>query len=96
MTEVSTEKNIYTYGANSVIDINKPIKDRKGSINVYAQPLAEHEKAIGSLEGFFITEIPLIKKGDKGVMKDWQLNIYRSQMKEFEEMYQGKFIPFEK
>lgn len=91
MTEISSTKNIYLYGR----DYN--YEDTENwDIIVYAQPKNTESITLNNLEGFFVSEIPLIKRGDKGVSKEWQLVIRRDNMGLVEEKYQGKFFPFDK
>lgn len=95
--EININKNIYAYGKfYDEARVNPITMNEYCDVIVYAQPLFGITKTIGSLEGFFISEIPLIKEGDKGVRKDWQPVFVRNQMKDFEEKYRGKFHPFEK
>jgi len=98
MVEINISKNIYVYGKfydqfASQINLNNLLV-------IYAHPLGieakESKSPINSLEGIFISEIPIIKKGDKGVRKDWNLVIEKKHMEVVEEEYQGKFFPFEK
>ncbi|MEK6832439.1 MAG: hypothetical protein AABY32_00190 [Nanoarchaeota archaeon] len=98
MAEINFNKNIYVYGKGYLSEVSKTPEEgvEYNLIIVYPQPWAEKERVISSLEGFFVSEIPLVKKGDKGVRKDWQISIGREYMSFFEEQYQGKFIPFEK
>jgi hypothetical protein len=97
MTKISLEKNFYVYG--KFYDPNK-VQVPKGEDNfdiiVYASPLSEKNRIISSLEGYFYSEIPLIKEGDNGVRPDWNPLVQRKQMEEFEEKYKGKFVPFER
>lgn len=98
MTEISFNKSVYVYGKGYLPEVSKTPEEgvEYNLIIVYPQPWAENERVISSLEGFFVSEIPLVKKGDKGVRKDWQIHIGREYMNAFEEQYQGKFIPFER
>jgi hypothetical protein len=90
------EQNIYGYG--KFYDAGKertPSLDSEYELIIYAQISSEISRTIGSLEGFFISNVPLIREGDKGVRKDWNPVIKRKHMEEFEKKYHGKFIPFE-
>ncbi len=83
MSRVTFNKNVYLYGDFGT-----------DKIIIYVQPFSEKSRTISSLEGFFISEIPLIKKEDKGVRKDWQPIFRKDQIKQIENKYQGKFISF--
>ncbi len=84
MSQVTFNKNVYLYGDFGT-----------DKIIIYAQPFSEKSRTISSLEGFFISEIPFIKKGtEKGITKDWQPIFRKDQIKQIENKYQGKFIQF--
>ena len=96
MTEVNISKNVYVYGKfydSSKVQI--PKDKYYYDVIIYAQPFNEVNRVISSLEGLFVSEIPLIEKGkDNTIMTDWNPLCRRDEMKFFEEKYKGKFIPF--
>ena len=98
MVEINLSKNIYPYGKfYDASRVSIPTDEDNWDVIIYAQPLCENSRIIGSLEGLFVSEVPLIKKEtEKAVRKDWNPLVKREQMEKFEEKYQGKFIPFEK
>ncbi len=95
MVKISLEKNIYIYGKFYEDErTNFPKDEDNYDVVVYVDTLSN--RIISSLEGLFISENPLIKKGDTGVIKGWNPIIKREEMHLFEERYQGKFISFKK
>ncbi len=98
MVEISVNKNIYPYGKfYDASRVSLPKDEDNWDVIVYAQPWNESSRTIGSLEGLFVSEIPFVEKGKENTLtKGWNSVITRKQMKDFEEKYQGKFIPFRK
>jgi hypothetical protein len=95
MTEITFNKNIYIYGKFYEDEkTNFPKDEDNYDVIIYVDTLSN--RIISSLEGLFISENPLIKKGDTGVIKGWNPIIKRGEIPLFEEKYQGKFIPFKK
>lgn len=85
-------KNFYVYG--TFYDSGKelfPSEIGKCDVVVYCDP-SEVPRTIGSLEGLFVSESPLVK--DKSVNPRCQAIIKRTQMKKFEKEYNGRFHPF--
>lgn len=95
MTEINISKNIYVYGKFYEDEkTNFPQDKDNYDVIVYVDTLSN--RIISSLEGLFVSENPLIKKGDTGLVKGWNPVIKREEMHLFEEKYQGKFVSFEK
>lgn len=93
MTEINISKNIYVYGKFYEDEkTNFPQDQDNYDLIVYVDTLSN--RIISSLEGLFISENSLIKKGDNGVIQGWNPVVKRGEMSLFEEKYQGKFIPF--
>lgn len=94
MVKLTFNKNIYLYGKFYESEkTNFPQDEDNYDVIVYPKVLSN--RIISSLEGFFISDNPLIAETDHGVVKDWNPIIRRDDMKKFEEKYRGKFIPFE-
>ena len=92
MTKVNLEENIYIYGKYE--GEQHPLYKKSDMITIFAHPL-EASSPINSLEGFFISRIPLVEEGEI-VNKEWQLNLVRKEMKWAEDRDKGEFFPFEK
>ena len=81
-------KHIYLYGKYYDTSKNKStFINSEYDIMIY-KFLDNENRTIGSLEGFFISEIDSFKSFENNPL------VLRNQMKEFEEMYKGKFFPF--
>lgn len=87
MTKINLESNIYLYGTYydpNRVSIPKEEHNWTGII-IYRNPESEIERKICSLKGYFLSKENIFKN----------LLCKKDQMKEFEEKYKGKFIPFE-
>jgi len=93
MTEINFNKNLYIYGKFYENEMTNFPED---NYDVIVYPIVLSNRIISSLEGFFISDNLLIAETDNGVIKNWNPIIKRDKMKEFEEKYRGKFVPFEK
>lgn len=91
MTKINLEKNIYIYGRKyNLQDLRElqPIMSGKDNEFVIYYKIEEQDKLLlNTLEGFFISEIPL---------ESQKIFFKRNEMEKFEKKYKGKFIPFEK
>ncbi len=83
------EKYRYFYGKVCFPDG----KLSEGIIKVYLNMGGNEKNPIGSLEGIFESFLPI---EDEGTNEDWECNVNRLDMVEFENKYNGKFIPFRK
>jgi hypothetical protein len=91
MTKININRNIYVYGKfydPHKVRVPKGEEDWTGLI-VYVHPLEETSRIIGSLEGYFYSKLPLPNKSGNNPL------VQRTDMKLFEEKYQGKFFPFD-
>jgi hypothetical protein len=93
MTEISINKNIYLYGMYYDTDrVKIPTDEQNWNLIIYVNSKREKNRIINSLEGYFVSD-------NNFLSSEFPNNnpvCTRNQMKEFEERYQGKFIPFEK
>ncbi len=89
MAKINLEKNIYLYGKYYSFSAGgfSPREEHYDLI-IYLNPKV-HDRVIGSLNGFFISD---------NKIEDSKSNLLCrfDEMKDFEKMYNGKFIPFEK
>jgi hypothetical protein len=94
MTEISFNKNIYSYGKfYDATKVSVPTDEQNWTaILVYVHPNKETSRIISSLEGYFVSESDLLSS--EFPMANPVCD--REQMKDFEKMYKGKFVPFEK
>ena len=80
-------ENVYLYGAyydSSKVKFPKK-EENWTSIIIYVHPTEEENLIIGSLEGFFVSNA--LEGFPNFLCK-------REQMKEFENKYSGRFVPF--
>jgi hypothetical protein len=97
VTDVKVDSNIYPYGKfydTSKVKVPKDEDNWTGLI-VYVNPQGETSRIIGSLEGYFVSDTPLIEKSAKIGALD-NLLVQKTQMQDFEKKYNGKFFPFQK
>jgi hypothetical protein len=94
MTEVNFNKNIYSYGIYYDADRVKVPTDEQNwtGLIIYVHPKREDSRIISSLEGYFVSD-------NDSLFSSYPVRnaiLDKKQMKDFEEMYKGQFIPFEK
>ena len=63
-----------------------------GAIIIYREISPLNNRTIASLEGFFVSNESIIKKGN--VDKEREFVFGREKMGEIEKKYEGKFLPF--
>ena len=91
--EIKFEKHICPYG--KALNYGKgldPIVD-EDRIIVYNEINKNITAPIGTLEGFFVSEIPILESSAI-ITEGCQLLIKRNQMQFLEEKYGGKFVSF--
>jgi len=90
MVVIRTEQSVYPYGTFYDPDKERsPSPNRGGHDIVVYVHTAEENRAIGSLEGIFVCDKPIV------LAPRVILPCKREQMNEFEKKYLGKFFPFE-
>jgi len=85
VTKLESEEKHYLYGKFYNADQERiPSEDGEYDVIIYNKIRPDESRAIGSLEGIFISSKPIT-----------QNLVRRAQMREFEQAYKGRFIPFE-
>ncbi len=101
MTKINLTKNIYLYGKYYEPPKNKNSPDVSifpnggghYDIIIYIKPIYERRRIISSLEGFFISEIPIERDSELNDERGQPL-VRRDEVKKFEKKYKGKFFSF--
>ncbi|MBI3623094.1 hypothetical protein HY212_03385 [Candidatus Pacearchaeota archaeon] len=83
------EENIFLYGKSYYID--RPRPQEQGDIIIYQEVNPNEGRAIGSLEGIFVSGVNPTKIFPTGQNR----SVVRGEMDQFAEEYGGRFIPFE-
>jgi hypothetical protein len=87
-------RNVYVYGMYfDEAGIHKKEPNWKGII-IYVNPKLEENKAISSLEGFFVSQDSLLSDF-RDSLDIGNPVIKRDEMEKFEKRYSGRFFPFD-